>query len=63
MDETKINGMLQELQQQIMLLSTRSATAAGELAVANQRIHTLTEQVEKQKEELLKLTTVNNKGE
>ena len=56
MDEAKINAMLQELQQQIMLLSTRSATAVGELAVANQRIQVLTEQVERQSKELEGLT-------
>jgi len=55
MDETKINAMLAELQQQVMLISTRAVTLAGELAVANQRIRALTEQVEKQAKELEEL--------
>ena len=55
MDETKINAMLTELQQQVMLISTRAGTLARELAVANQRVQALTEQVEKQAKELEEL--------
>ena len=58
MDETKVNGMLQELQQHVMLLSTRSATVAGELAVANQRIQALTEQNERQTKELEEMKNI-----
>ena len=58
MDETKVNGMLQELQQHVMLLSTRSASVAGELAVANQRIQALTEQNERQTKELEEMKNI-----
>lgn len=57
MDETRAQAMLSELQQQVLLLSTRAATLAADAATANQRIQTLTEQVEKQAEELAKKDT------
>jgi hypothetical protein len=42
MNETEVQGMLQELQQQVMLLSTRAAQYAGKLAVAEAKIKELT---------------------
>lgn len=52
MDQTKIDAMLQELQQQALAMGTRAAAFAGELAVANQRVQTLTAQVEALAKEL-----------
>lgn len=51
MDELKAQAMLQELQQQVVILSSRCANLAAEFAAANQRIQSLTEQVEKQAKE------------
>ena len=54
MDELKVQAMLAELEAQRNLLGTRCAQMAAELASAIQRIQALTEQVEKQAEELKK---------
>ncbi len=52
MDETKSTAMMQELQQQVIIFSSRCASLAGELAIAQQRVQSLTKQVEEQVTEL-----------
>ena len=52
MDELRLNAMLAELEAQRGLLGTRCAHLAGELATELNRTKVLTEQNEKQAQEL-----------
>ena len=55
MDELRVKAMLDELGLHANTSRSRATDLAGELAVANQRIQVLTEQVEKQAKELEEL--------
>ena len=61
MDEVRIKAMLDELSLHANTSRGRAADLAGELAVANQRIQALTEQVEKQAKEFEELRPIITK--